>query len=262
MGKKLGGLGTIAGGVAGGMMFGPAGAMAGSSIGGALGGMLGGGDTSAEDAARLQQEATDRATAENRRQFDTGQANYEKSQANLAPWLQSGQKALTEQQALMGLDGDSTAAMRALQSSPGYQFRLAQGQRGLNAGLASRGGMGAGKAMNAATEYGQNFASNEYGNRLSQLSGLSATGQNAAIGQGGLLGQQSQAGQQYAQNQSNLWTQNANAQGAAGMAGENARNSSLTGLANLGLTAYGMSRRPRVTTDYTIPMTSTDYPEG
>lgn len=254
MGAGLGGLGTIAGGVGGFMLGGPMGAAAGAGIGGALGNMLDPG-SSAEDAARLQQQATDRATAEAARQFDIGQGNYREARTNLAPWLQAGQAGLTEQQALMGLGGDSAGAMRSLRSAPGYQFRLQQGQRALDAGLANRGGMGSGKAMTAATQYGQDFASNEYGNRLSQLAGLSSQGQNAASGQANILGQAAQAGQQYAQNQGNLWTQNANAQGAAGMAGANARQSSLTGLANLGLSAYGAfgGGGNRVVTDYSIP---------
>ena len=254
MGIGLGGLGTVAGGIGGFMLGGPVGAAAGAGIGGALGGMFDP-DTSAQDAARLQQEATDRATAENRRQFDIGQGNYRQAQENLAPWLQRGQRAGAEQEALMGLGGDQAGALRALQRSPGYQFRQTQGQRGMEAGLGARGGMGSGKALTAATQYGQDFASNEYGNRLSQLAGVSGSGQNAAMGQGGFLGQASQAGTQYAQNQGNLWTQNANAQGAAGMADANARRSSITGLANLGLSAYGAfgGGGNRVVTDYSIP---------
>jgi hypothetical protein len=182
----------------------------------------------AERAAQGQQAATDRATAENTRQFDIGQQN-------LAPWLAAGRRGLAEQESLLGLGGDNAGAMRSLQSSPGYQFRLSQGLKGLNAGLAARGGMGSGKSIAAGTDYNQNFASNEYGNRLSQLAGISNTGQTTGNQLAGF-------GANYAGNQGNLWTQNANAQGAADMAGANARQSSLLGLAKLGMSAYGGGR--------------------
>lgn len=178
------------------------------------------GQRAAENAARLQGAATDKAVAETKRQFDIGRED-------VAPWLAAGRKGLTKYQAALGLDGDQAAQLQELQSSPGYQFRLAQGQRGLNAGLAARGGMGAGKAMTAAQQYGQDYASNEYNNRLAQLANLSGVGQQMATGQ-------QQAGAQYAGNLSNLWTQNANAQGAAGMAGANARQSGILGLIQAG----------------------------
>jgi len=160
-------------------------------------------EEAAKDAARLQAAAGDRALAENMRQFDIGQEN-------LAPWLKAGKGALSEQQSLMGMGGDTAGQMRALQASPGYQARLLQGQKGLNAGLAASGGMGSGKSITAGSMYNQDYASNEYGNRLNQLAAMSGTGQTTANQMGGL-------GANYAQQQGNIWTGVANAQGAAGM---------------------------------------------
>lgn len=179
----------------------------------------------AEEAARLQAAGGDRALAENRRQFDIGQEN-------LAPWLAAGRGALAEQQTLMGMGGDTAGAMRALQSTPGYQSRLLQGQRSNAAGLSARGGMGSGKSLVAGNMFNQEFASNEYGNRLNQLAALSGTGQSTANTMGGL-------GANYATQQGNIYTGVANAQGAAGMAGANARQSGLLGILNIGAKAYG-----------------------
>lgn len=190
----------------------------------------------AERAALLQGNSTDRATAENARQFDIGQQN-------LAPWLSAGKQALGEQQTLLGLNGDSSGALRSLQSSPGYQFRLNQGKKQLNAGLSARGGMGSGKSLVAGTNYNQDYAATEYGNRLNQLAGVANTGQTT----GNTLGQM---GSNYAQNQGNLWANNANAQGAAGIAGANARQSGISNIAKLGLMAWGASDR-RLKTDIT-----------
>lgn len=181
----------------------------------------------AEDAARLQGTATDKAVDEIRRQYNLGRSDF-------APWLQAGRKGLTEYQALLGLGGDTAGAMRSLTSSPGHQFRLNLGNRSMEAGSAARGGMGSGKALAAANQFGQEFASNEYGNRLAQLAGLSGQGQASAAGQAA-------QGMQYAGNIGNLLTGNANAQGAAGLAGANARQSGLSGLIGLGLAGARLS---------------------
>lgn len=54
------------------------------------------------------------------------------------------------------------------ETSPGYQWRLSQGQRNLNAGSAARGLGQSGSAIKAAIDYGQNQASAEYGNWFNQ----------------------------------------------------------------------------------------------
>lgn len=118
-------------------------------------------------------QAAQAALGEQRRQFDI-------SQANMQPWLTAGKGALTEQQNLMGLGGDSSTALSSLVNSPGYQNRLQQGQRSQDASSAVRGGMGSGKALTAANAWGQEYASNEYNNRLNQLAGLSGTGQTTS----------------------------------------------------------------------------------
>jgi len=186
----------------------------------------------AQDAANQQAGATALSLAEQKRQFDM-------QQNQMAPWLRSGRLALNEQNALMGLGGDTEAANRALISSPNYRFALEQGNRALSGGLAARGGMGSGKAMTAATEYGQNFATGQRANRLSELANMSGVGQGAATSMGN-------AGMNYANNLSNLWTNNANAQGAAGIAGANARQSGIVGGLGLGMNMYDyMNRQPR-----------------
>lgn len=181
----------------------------------------------AQRAADLQAGATGMAVGESRRQFDIGQAN-------LAPWMRAGRQGLDEYMTLMGLGGDTAGAMRALQSSPGYQFQKMLGQRQMEAGSAARGGLGSGKALTAANQFGQDYASTAYGNRLASLANLSGQGQASAAGS-------AQMGMQQAQNLGNLWTSGANAQGAALMAGQQARQSGLLGMLNLGARAYGAS---------------------
>lgn len=54
------------------------------------------------------------------------------------------------------------------QASPGYQWRLSEGQRNLNANSAARGLGQSGSAIKAGIDYGQNQASAEYGNWFNQ----------------------------------------------------------------------------------------------
>ena len=160
-----------------------------------LGALLQGG--SALWAGQQGVDAANKATDELRRQFDIGQTNA-------APWLEAGKNALGAQQNLMGLGTNGPEAqLSSLMQSPGYQFRLNQGRRNLEASSAARGGMGSGKAGTAMTNYGQDYASNEYGNRLNQLAGVSGTGQtqanqnmNAGMNYAGEMGNASLAGAQ------------------------------------------------------------------
>lgn len=126
------------------------------------------------------------AAAEAKRQFDIGQANA-------APWLNAGKTALGSQLDLLGLPGgtgNSESSLAQLQKTPGYQFRLNQGRKNLEASSAARGGMGSGKSGVAMQKYGQDYATNEYNNRLNQLSSLSGSGQVQA-------NTSANAGQQY-----------------------------------------------------------------
>ena len=54
------------------------------------------------------------------------------------------------------------------ETAPGYQFRKEEGQRGVENSAAARGGLLSGAALKAIQRYGQDFASNEYGNWFNQ----------------------------------------------------------------------------------------------
>lgn len=77
------------------------------------------------------------------------------------------------------------AAMRAdeeLIKSPGYQFRLDEGNKAIERGQAAQGGRLSGRAIKEALRYGQDFASNEFGSHVARIFALSGQGQNA-VGQ-------------------------------------------------------------------------------
>jgi len=136
------------------------------------------------------------------------------------------------------------------QNDPGYQFRLAQGQKALEASAAARGGLLTGGTSKAINDYAQNSASNEYGNvynralqnyqtnyntfsndqanLFNRLSALSGTGQISA-------NQLSGAGQNFANSSGNLLMGSAGQQGVDLQNAANARGSGYINQAN----AYG-----------------------
>ena len=174
---------------------------------------------SAQNAAAINQAATQSALALQATQFN-------QSQANQQPWLTAGTQALGAQQDLMGLGANGAAGqLTALQSSPGYQFQLDQGNKGLTNSLAARGGMGSGASAVAASKYNQDYASTAYNNRLAQLSSLSTTGQNTATGMG------AQA-MNYANNASATGIAGSNTQANAGLVAAQANQSGLVGASN------------------------------
>jgi len=64
------------------------------------------------------------------------------------------------------------------QKDPGYEFRLAEGMRGLENSAAARGGLLSGAFAKEAMNYNQNFASHEYQNifnRVASISGISTS---------------------------------------------------------------------------------------
>lgn len=171
---------------------------------------------SAQDAYALQKQASDAALAEQKRQFDLGQAAQ-------MPWRTAGETALTEQTNLMGLGPQGAEGQLAsMMKSPGYEFRLGEGQKTVERGAAARGGLFSGAAGKALTKYGQDFATGEYGNRLSQLSSLSGQGQAAASGMAGY-------GANYAANTGNLLTNLGNAGAASSITQGTARQSGILG---------------------------------
>lgn len=107
--------------------------------------------------------------------------------------IQQGNAAFTALGDLLGLaraDGtipSSTDTLRALESSPQFQFRLAQGLRATERAAAQGGTLFSGNQLLAAQGFGQQAASQEFDNRVAQLLSTAQLGQGAAAaGIGGL----------------------------------------------------------------------------
>lgn len=112
------------------------------------------------------------------------QQQYEQSRADMAPWRETGANALAGLAALYGLSGEE-ARQRALASyraAPGYQLRLAEGQRALDRSAAARGMLLSGNQLRALAEYGQTLAAQDFGAYANQLAALAGIGQSATAG--------------------------------------------------------------------------------
>lgn len=184
------------------------------------------GANAAEDAAQKQADATTYAANLQKQMFDQQEQDQQ-------PWRQAGSAALSQ---LGNPDFQRDFTMADFQKDPGYDFRMQQGQAALERSAAARGGLQTGGTLQALTQYGQDYASNEYQNaynrfnndrtqRFNRLSSIAGVGQtaNAQLGQ---------AGQNYANQVGGLATSNANAQGAAGIARANGFSNALSGIGN------------------------------
>lgn len=108
-------------------------------------------------------------------------------------------KRLDEQQAssMAAAQGDQNYgslmrrfSMEDFEADPGYAFRQQEGMKGIEGGAAARGSLLSGGALKAIQKYGQDLASQEYGNaygrynadqtnQYNRLAGLVNTGQGA-----------------------------------------------------------------------------------
>lgn len=115
-------------------------------------------------------------------------------------------------------------AFDIFRNSTNYQFRLGEGMNALNSGLASSGILQSGAAMREAQRYGQDFASNEFGNYMAYLGNQQGVGLGGASALAGV-------GQGYANNITSLNMQNASNLGNAAIARANNSNALLGNIA-------------------------------
>ena len=169
----------------------------------AIGGSALLGASASKSAANTQAAATDRAGELQERMFNKQVELQE-------PWRQAGMNALNKMQS-----GDVMGMM-----DPSYSFRLGEGLKALDRTAAARGGLISGGALKAAQRYGQDFASQEFGNAYNRLAGLAGVGQTAT-------GAQSNAAGQFGVNAGNMMTSGAAARASGYVGGANALNSGL-----------------------------------
>ena len=91
-----------------------------------------------------------------------------KGEQNIDYWTKRIPKDLAEARGGGAGGAGGGDMLGALQTSPGYQFRLAEGLKGIERGAAAKGTLLTGGTLKALTRYGQDYASNEYQNRYNR----------------------------------------------------------------------------------------------
>jgi hypothetical protein len=193
--------------------------ISGTIAGGALIGSVGSyfAQTDAADtAAGAQRDASQAAIAEQRRQ----QAEMERL---LAPYMQAGQGALGQQQALLGLGGADAqrAAIAQLEQGPQFQAMVEQGENAILQNASATGGLRGGNTQAALAQFRPQMLSQLINQQMAQLGGLSGMGQQSAMGAAGYgqQGTQGIIGQLGAQGQAAAGAALAQGQGMANIFG-------------------------------------------
>lgn len=105
-----------------------------------------------------------------------------------APYRALGKGAIPQLQALLGIGGDSSSALKALQQTPGYQFSLDQGTRATKNAAASSGMLLSGNTLEGLDQFSQGLAQNTYQQSVGNLENVVGMGQAAAAGQAANIG--------------------------------------------------------------------------
>jgi hypothetical protein len=129
------------------------------------------------------------------------------------------------------------------EKDPGYDFRLAEGQKALERSAAARGNALGGSAVKASQRFGQDYASNEFLNAYNRFQSNRATKYNQLAGLAG-LGQQSantlaNAGTNSANNISGILVNQGNRLGDARASGYASTANAINGGLNNLLSLYG-----------------------
>jgi hypothetical protein len=211
-----------------------------SFVGVAIGGSVLGAGVNAYSANRAAKGQAQAAAASNALQ----KKMYKQQRKDQEPWREAGKQALS------GLTGNADFqrdfAASDFEADPGYAFRMAEGQKALERSAAARGGLQSGGTLKALTKYGQDVASQEYGNaynrfnadrdrRFNRLSSIAGVGQTANS-------QVAAAGQNYANQYGNNVQGAANANAAAGIAMGNAIGGGLSNIGNIGMQQNWMNQ--------------------
>jgi len=213
-----------------------AGAMVGSALIGA---------NASKSAARTQAaaagEAADAQLQASRESIEAQERAFERQVELQEPFREAGMKGQNELMRLLGLSGDVNAkdygtlarsfTGQDMYKDPGYAFRLNEGIKALDRSAAARGGLLSGNQLRGVTQFGQDYATNEYQNAFNRYQAERSARLNPL---------QSLAGQ--AQSTANTLTNAAgnlgSSQAAALMAGGNAAAAGLIGAGNARASGY------------------------
>lgn len=176
---------------------------------------------------------------------------FNQNREDMQPWRDAGTTALGQMTTGTKAGGDFNRdfSLADFNKDPGYEFRMKEGQRALDASAAARGGALSGAAIKGATRYGQDFGSNEYQNaynrfnndrtqRFNRLASLAGVGQTATR-------DVAQMGANTASNVANNIVGAGNAQASSYMGKANAINSTASTLGNFAMNQYYANQQPQ-----------------
>lgn len=118
---------------------------------------------------------------------------------------------------------------------PGYQFRLNEGNKAINASMAARGLSGSGAALKALTRYGQDYATQDYQNNFNRQMQIANMGQESATNLSGAAGT-------LGSNLSNNTTGLGNAQASQIIGANNARQQNMNQMLSMGTALFSDER--------------------
>lgn len=201
---------------------------------------------SADKAAKLQSESAREALALQKQMYEEGVKRQQ-------PFYDAGVAGQNRLVTLLGLGGDPNAegygslmksfSMDDFRADPGYNFRMKEGLKSLDATAAARGGLISGNALRAAQQYGQDLGSQEYMNAYNRYQTNRANiidPLQKQAGQGGTVATTlGSAGAGYASGAGNTMMTSAANIGNLNVAAGNARASGYTGSADAWNRALG-----------------------
>ena len=185
------------------------------------------GAEAAGDAASAQAASAEAGIAEQRRQFD-------KIQELLAPFVAVGEPALTQQQALLGMQGPEAerAAIERLRGGETFQALAQQGEEAILQRASATGGLRGGNVQAALAQFRPQLLSSLIEQQYSRLGGLTSLGQQSAAGVG-------TAGQAMGTNVATLLGRQGAAEAAGALGQAQAYGQTIGGLANIGGQYFG-----------------------
>lgn len=153
----------------------------GNAVGSVIGGITGAKQQAkaAEAAGEIQAGAASQAIEEQRRQFDI-------LTELLRPYVEAGQPALQQQQALIGLRGapEQQTAIAGLEQSPFFRSAVRQGEEALLQRASATGGLRGGNIQAALAQFRPQMLESQIAQQYERLGGLTTLGQRSAAGQG------------------------------------------------------------------------------
>jgi hypothetical protein len=182
----------------------------------------------AKDAAKTQGAAAQAGIDEQRSQFES-------MQKLLSPYVQAGEGAMSQQQAMMGLKGPEAQAeaMRAISESPEMAALTQQGENAILQQGSATGGLRGGNIQGALAQFRPQMLSSLINQQYGRLGGLTQIGQASAAGVGA-------AGMQTGQSIAGLYGQQGAAAAGAQMAAGQAYGAVPGALVQGGLMGYGL----------------------